>query len=422
MAAPSVNGTGKGWKWVVSVLDADPPELVSAVKEILINSLSLCTGGTENNQVVGLGSFSHGSRNDTLFHVEYTLFKGGMSFEEVTQLAEIFGRSCDPPWGSLSEDEPLNITINSAFKRFQGKERNISQEVEEYVLTTKGNFLTTDVHKNLDLTTRDHKKNVNMILKRLCDDKKVIERYGDKNGSWRKIDRTVVEQCWWEAEGKPLPIRFPLDVEKYAKVFSGNVILLEGQKSQGKSAFAIEFCRLNRKLFRDKPLYQNIEMSNDELTERFQSYEDVMTPDEWRAEVTFIRQTYEWWDKIKPDSLNVVDYLLEYKESYMIADFVWKIHQKLNNGIALVIIQRDPLKPYGTGGRGVRDIPRLVISLIHHKIKLEDVKSFHMSPQGNPTGMTRKYKQASWWKFIPTTEWEFQHDEKYKDFLKGGQE
>ena len=329
--------------------------------------------------------------------VTRAILVGGLEDTEAYQVLSIIneskqcGLSNDEIWALIEANKPT-------------RERNLAEEVREWVVSTTGYFLSTDIYKSLDLSTRVNKKNISIILKRLCDDG-VIEKHDNRNGSWRKIDRTIVEQCWWEADGEPMEIAFPLGVEKYAKIFPGNVILLEGQKSQGKSAFSIEFCRLNKDLFEEKALYQNIEMSNDELFDRFKSYKTIMPMEEWRESVTFIRQSADWWDKIKPDGLNVVDYLLEYKESYLIADFVWKIHQKLKNGIALIVVQRDPLKPYPTGGRGVRDIPRLVLSLIHHKIKIEDVKSFHMSDNGNPSGMERKYKQVNWWKFIPTSEW-----------------
>jgi hypothetical protein len=296
-------------------------------------------------------------------------------------------------------------------------DRNLTAEVTDYVMSTSGDFLSTDVYRFFDLSTRVHKKTVSTILARLVGNG-TIEKVGNKNGCWRKIDRSLQEQCWWQDVGQPLPLSFPLGIEQFSKVYPGNIILLEGQKSQGKSAFSMDFVRLNSHLFGQKALYQNGEMAGSEINDRVKSYEGVFTPDQWRNAVTFIRQTSEWWDKILPDGLNVVDYLIEYKEAYMIADFIWKIHQKLKQGIALVVVQRDPLKPYPAGGRATRDIPRLVLSLMHHKLRLEDVKSFHTTEYGNPTGLMRKYKQVSWWKFQPASEWYLEADEKYSDFPK----
>jgi len=140
-----------------------------------------------------------------------------------------------------------------------------------------------------------------------------------------------------------------------------------------------------------------------------------MSLDDWRNAITVIRQTGDWWDKIEPDGLNVVDYLVEYEKAYMIAEFVWKIHQALKNGIALVTVQRDPYKPYPVGGRGVRDIPRLVLSLMKHRLRIEDAKSFDTT-YGNPSGLVRKYKQASWWKFVPVGTWQYAEEDKYAAF------
>jgi hypothetical protein len=61
------------------------------------------------------------------------------------------------------------------------------------------------------------------------------------------------EQKWWLDEGKPLGLVIPLGVEKYAKIFPGNIILLEGEKSQGKSTFALEFARLNKNIYLKDP-------------------------------------------------------------------------------------------------------------------------------------------------------------------------
>ena len=346
-----------------------------------------------------------GRRDNDLFHVANSLAKSRTPFNEITQILEILAKSCNPPF----PEKEINIKIQSAINRVERKDRNLSAEVREWVLSSNGIFLSNDVQRNLDLSNRQDKKLLSEILRNLCKEK-IIEKAGNKNGCWRKIDRSYTEQCWWEGDGTPLPLRIPLEVGKLARIYAGNVLLLEGQKSQGKSAFALEFVRLNSHLFGSKALYQNVEMADSELTERFNAYGDIMTPEQWRNCITIIRQTSEWWDKILPDGLNVVDYLVEYKEAYLIADFVWKIHQKLKQGIALILVQRDPLRPYPVGGRAVRDIPRLVMSLIRHRIKLEDVKSFYPSEYGNPTGLTRKYKQVAWWKFKEEGAWHHEEE------------
>jgi hypothetical protein len=311
----------------------------------------------------------------------------------------------------------IKAKVASILKRSEDGEKNLNQEVLDWICRQSGVFMSSEVANELDLSSRVAKKNLSKILNRLCEHEYgYLEKHGNKRGCFRIIDRTYEEQKWWNDEGLPLSIKFPLDVEEFAKVFPGNIILLEGQKSQGKSAFALEFCRMNKNLYPKKIMYQNVEMSDSELIDRFRSYGDVMNLDEWKKYVIFIRQSRDWWDKIVPDGLNVIDYLVEYKEPYMLAEYVWQIHQKLKTGICLIVVQRDPFKPYPSGGRAVRDIPRLIISLIKHRIKLEDVKSFIQTNYGNPTGLSRKYKQVNWWNFKPDSGWDLEEEKKNVDY------
>jgi len=62
-----------------------------------------------------------------------------------------------------------------------------------------------------------------------------------------------------------------------------------------------------------------------------------------------IKRTSDWWDLVDPDAINIIDYLVEYEKSYLIAQFVFNIHQKMKSGIALIVVQRDPMKPYPSG-------------------------------------------------------------------------
>lgn len=329
-----------------------------------------------------------------------SMSRAGVSYEKLQYTYDILKN------GNKDLTPELKEKINQLLLNVDKGERNLSSEVREYVMNSTGIFMSPDVVKSLQLSTRNDLKNLSNILKRLCEEE-LIEKYGNKNGCFRRVIKEYTEQRWWEAKGKPLHVFFPLDIHLYAKIYSGNTILLEGQKSQGKSAFALEFSRLNMNLFPKQVTYQNVEMSDDEIIERINSYpKDIITPDVWQEKVRFIRRTSDWWDLIDPDSVNVVDYLIEYKEAYLIADFVFRIHQRLKKGICLVVVQRDPFKPYGQGGRSIRDIPRLIISLKGHIAKLEDVKSFWSNEGvGNPTGLMRDYKQVSWWKLLPQGNW-----------------
>jgi predicted lipoprotein with Yx(FWY)xxD motif len=426
--APSVNGTGKGWIWVLSLLDADPPCILNSITS-LFNSLSLSLYARENQKVTEkdynnvsqvsqsiTNFFTEPGRDDDIFHLANCAVKGNANLEILTQGLKIIARNCEPPF----PENEVEIKVKSALQRAMKRERNIAQEVRTWVemmgTVSQGcNISFTEWHKDNNVLQAGR-----MAFKRLCDEKDpIIEKIGDKAGQYRIINRDDSEQKWWLDEGKPLSLVIPLGIEKYAKVFPGNIILLEGQKSQGKSTFAIEFSRLNRSLYPGKNvIYQNVEMSDAEIKDRFRHYrdKDIIGMEEWREFLQIIKRTSDWADKIEPDSINIVDYLVEYEKPYILPKFIFDIHKKLKSGICLCVVQRDPFKPYPAGGRAVRDIPRLIISLINHWLRLEDVKSFWETESGNPSGLNIKYKQVAYCQWKADGVWERREEAKYAAF------
>lgn len=367
--------------------------------------------------------FSKGNRNEDIFHIAYSSVKGNVNQKILSQALEIIAKGCEPPF----PDDELDLTIKSALERANRKERNIAQEVNEWVemhqTVSQGcHIKVTDwSHESQSVTTKKELHSARMQFKRLSEgNEPILEKVGGVAGTYRIIDREDNEQKWWLDEGSPLKLVMPLQVEKYAKIFPGNIILLEGEKSQGKSTFSIEFARLNRNLYLGKNIiYQNVEMSDAEIKDRFKHYQDknIIKMEEWPKFLKIIKRTSDWADKIEADSINIIDYLVEYEKAYVLPKFIFNIHKKLKSGIALCVVQRDPFKPYPVGGRGTRDIPRLIISLIKHYLKLEDVKSFWETELGNPSGLGIKYKQVAYCEWKADGEWERMEDTKYTSFL-----
>lgn len=340
--------------------------------------------------------------------------------EKIGEFYEIIRPSMNGLFSDAHHQEVLRLISGAA-----NKEKNIAQEVYEWVMLQDGVMNVTDCYSQLQYTTKQEKTAARVAFHRLID--KYIEKVGDKSGTYRRIQDDVSEQKWWEAKGTPLKLEWPLGITQ-PKIYPGNIVLVEGSKSQGKTRFALDFARLNRKIFKDKKIiYQNVEMADDEINDRVTAYENdgMWKKEDFRKQVVVKRVTQGWWDFVGKEDINIIDYLLEYTEPYKIAHYIFKIHEKLTSGIALICVQKDPNKLYGTGGYAIRNIPRLIISLQNHIIKLEDVKSFwiHSSDDHNPTGLMRRYKMPGLWKMIPDGEWtreldatKDKTDNKYKDF------
>jgi len=366
--------------------------------------------------------FGERQKDNHLIKLAVCLQKGGSEFDFAVNVLNRMVNS----WGEHNQ-KWVEEKVKSAWDMAARRERNIMQEVREWVELVRMTSQTchisvTEWSQESQNVTKQGKHAARVAFGRLCEEEiPMIERVPGKSGQYRIIDREDNEQKWWLDEGKPLKLVMPLGVEQFTKVFPGNIILLEGQKSQGKSTFALEFTRLNWSLYpKKKVIYQNIEMADSELKERFRVYEkeNIIKKEEWPKFSKIIRQTSNWCDKIDPDGINVVDYLIEYEKPYELPKYIFDIHKRLKSGICLCLVQRDPFKPYPTGGRGVRDIPRVIMSIIGHCLRLEDVKTFHQTEFGNPSGLGIKYKQVSYCKWEANGKWERVEESKYKLFQK----
>ena len=280
---------------------------------------------------------------------------------------------------------------------------SLAQEVQEWVMNTKGLFLSSEIYRDLGISTRNEKKNVSMILSRLCDEQ-VIKREGNRNGCFRLINKHVEELNWENASTEGIKIYLPFDLHEMANIFYGNIITINGRKSAGKTAFCLEAAKLNRNFF--KVNYITSEMWESELKSRLDMHKD-MTVSEWKK-IRFSNRSSDVADVIEKDMLNIVDYLeLRQERTFEIGDKLAEIHEKLSGtGVAIVACQLDPNKEIARGGPSCLDKPRLILTLRHKTIKIYDAKNF--KGKQNPSGKIHHFDLVDGAKFIPHGTW---HDE-----------
>lgn len=402
IAPPSQNGSGRKYEWVDGQSLSDlalsdvPEEFLKAIinnKYYLYMHRKVVDNGKSSPQVSTSSTTVHdvyksGRRDEDIFHLANALVKGRCHPDIIQKTLEIIANNCDPPFSG----EEAKAKLSSALKRAADRDRNIMAEVREWVLSTSGIFLSTMVINELQLSTREQRKNVSICLKRLCE-AKVIEKYGNKSGAFRTLDNTEEIIEYKNVDLRPLDIKLPMGIMELVEINRGNIIVLAGESNSGKTAFLLNVAIDN--CIKHKVNYMSSEMNDGvELRRRLNKFNIPL--ESWDP-IKFQFRTDNFPEKVTPDGFNIIDYLDEGSdaEAHKMPSRLRDIADKLKGGVAFVAIQKDPNKVFGYGGSGTLNRSRLyltittqnILKIVKAKIWRDDFK--------NPNGLFCKFKLAA---------------------------
>ena len=268
--------------------------------------------------------------------------------------------------------------------------------MREWVLTSSGFFLTSDCFRELELTSRDFQKAAVLELLKLKA-KGIIEPCGNRRGCYRRIEKELEPIDFKNApDGPPLPLRWPLGLENLVALYPKNLAIVAGSKDAGKTAFCLNFARLNQDLFDTH--YFCSEIAAQEFKHRLQLFGFPL--ETWKIKVW--ERSSNFADVIKPDSLNIIDYLEISENFYLIAQEMRRIYENLRNGIAVVGIQKDPNTRLGRGASFSLEKARLYVTLDtqDHFNELTIISAKNWASDRNPQGTKIRYKIVNGSKLI----------------------
>lgn len=364
---PSANGNGKHYTWRKGcgigdvIRSALPIAYINKIKNSSIkeNVTQSDTMLQELQQVTI--SLDKGTRNDSLFHIANSLFKGGMSKENVIYTCENIAKSCNPP---LLLSEVLTI-VDSAFTRKLGRQRNIQQEIESWVRVTTGDFHVTSSYTELQIVTKEDKTAARQAYKRLVT-AEIIEKIGNRDGMYRLKQNELEEIDYMNADTTPFNVRWPLDIHEFVKIYKKSIVIIAGESNAGKTAYCLNIAKRNRK--EHEILYLLSEGDAAELKVRLMNFNEPL--ESWKP-VKFKRIKGGNLSKmIRPDGFNIIDYLEIYKDFYEVAGAINEIYETLTTGLAIIAMQKPMGRDLGVGGRGTLDKARLYLSIEPGIIKI----------------------------------------------------
>jgi len=372
-----------GYSWEVS-LENEVPEVPSALERLLRSGQTVPTVPKEDD-VPSVPSHSgpqEGRRDNALFHIAMTMFRGGASEIEVSEAVLAMAASCNPPF---PRDQAL-IKVRSALERV-GAAR--AADIREWVSATDGYFTIRDVAEDLGVRDRG---NIRKVLFRLKD-RGEIEPYGSRAGTYRKAAvGPEFKSLSGVAEIDEVPLRWPLQVEDLVRVSPGSVIVLAGETNAGKTGYAINFCDLN--MDRHKITYFSTETSDVRFVARTKSL------DRPKADWDKVRFTdgvlTDFHLHLDPEGINVIDYLEPDVEAlWRIASSIQKIFGALTIGVALICIQKKKGCDLGYGGAFTAFKSELYMAMSQGErgsgeLKIIKAKTWR-SPGNNPNFQKRSF-------------------------------
>ena len=298
------------------------------------------------------------------------------------------------------------IPENQGIQAFQENSRNPSDRSGIYkkAMRVLENWLELHKGETFDLDTICRHMEIHDSTKRdlltQCLSYKVNHGFLEKsNRIYRYINRDIKYIDWVNApDGNFLDLVWPhshdaddgmglnthFGFASQADVSPGDVIVVAGVSNMGKTTFCQNFLLDNM----DK--YDSLMMGNEITASKFKRRIKRMTwvnplKEDGTPKFQVTNKRDNWKDFIKPDSINIIDWISIPEKAYMIAEIIDGIQSKLRNGIVVIAIQMKKGQELGTGGQYSEHLSSIYLSIDFERLTVRKVKEWR-SP--NPNGKT----------------------------------
>lgn len=313
----------------------------------------------EIKQSEDINYYASGQRDNSLNKTAWSMLRSNMPVEFVRQTL----RSLLLSWGEANE-KWIEEKIKSAMKSQQGDE-TLEKQVNDWLLAnlTETNTISIgSITNSFACTSRPDKKIVADILNKKVEEG-VLVPTSPHAGVYRK--KVVVPKMDLKnITQRIFDVSWPLNIGDHCLLTPKNVAIIAGAKSAGKSAMALNLVKLN--MDKHNVTYVSSEMAEAELEHRLTMFKDAngqCLPISFWDKANFYFKSSGFEDMIDPDGLNIVDFIEIHDNFSFIAHEIKKIFDKLNNGVAIICIQKKYGAKIGRGAEFSLEKSRLYIAL-----------------------------------------------------------
>jgi len=224
-----------------------------------------------------------------------------------------------------------------------------------------GEFSGFQLGKELGIDSVDVRNQVITDLLNL----ELIEPVGGKHGIFAPVKSDCPRIDWEAAKQKFYPIWMPFGLHRMVGLRPKNIVVIAGETNSGKSLLGLLTAHKNlaQNGGRHRSVhYFNSEMGPDELRDRLTSIDPAQGA--WAGFEPYERNA-DFHSVIRPDGLNIVDYLEISEPFSQVVVKIQKIYARLNAGICFILLQKAKGKDTGRGGEFTLEKSRLGLALSH---------------------------------------------------------
>lgn len=387
VAPPSKNGKG-GYKWLKDPGQVGVRFLPEPTRKFIMKKASQVSLEEGRKPVDRSLTFKKGERDKALFHYATMLKKGGATEQEMIRCLYMLADQCDPPFPKAQ----AQAKAISAIKRANDAVRSMSDEVEYWISLQSGKFTVNQISKDLSIHGRKATKNLYEVLRRLCK-RGVLEKDERVAGTYRIITNDIEYMDFTNIDATPYNIVWPFKIHDLVDIYPKNIIVVAGETNAGKTSFMLQTARLNMHTHSVK--WIDSESGPGELYKKIMEFNLPIS--EWNFLHKIPRDvTTNYCDQIEPDGLNFVDYLQANDDfCRIIGNEIDQIHKKLDEGIAIIGVQKKRGMLYGRGADFSAQKSRLYITLsrnVQNEFTMELAKVKNYKGDEDPQHKKLKYR------------------------------
>jgi len=274
-------------------------------------------------------------------------------------------------------------------------------EVEKWVRTTNGVFTNDRIDKDMNIQTRAGRAARRTSLSRLVKEG-VLSRPTKQDGVFRLVEEDAPEINFRDVDiSKVLGIKWPFGLENWVDIYPKSVIVAAGDSDSGKTAFLLKLAHMNQDYM--ETVYFSSEMGHIEFARRLAGF-DIPIED-WRIDAR--ERSSNFADVIRPNALNIIDFLEVHEDFWIVAGLINEIWNKLVDGVAVIALQKNIGQVLGLGGGRSIEKPRLYLSIDNapngfHQLTIAKGKIWK-DDHANPKWKAWQYKLVGGAKFVSIT-------------------